>query len=74
MKQSFSKTAQTLVVHKINPNEHDLNGEVSSDEVSHGRIFRNCYPRIIEHVLILENSEGEIQGVFSLNHYFALEY
>lgn len=63
---------QKFIVYRLNPNQHELDGEVSFDRNVDGRIFSNCILEIIEHSAILKNEDGEIKGVFSLHHFYLI--
>ena len=62
---------QRWVVYRLNPNEQERNGEVSIDRKVDGRIFV-CTLKIHDHTAILRDEKGEIQGVFSLHHFYLI--
>ena len=61
-----------LPVYKINPNKQELDGEVMLDKNVDGRIFYNCVFYISDHTIVIENN-NEIEGVFSLHHFYLLK-
>ncbi len=73
MKYVISDKLQTLTVYKINPNEQEQGGEVTFDRNVDGRVFYNCKFYVLDHAIIIENSEGTVDGVFSLHHYYLLK-
>jgi hypothetical protein len=64
---------QSITVYKINPNDQELNGEVTFDRNVDGRVFNNIKLRLVDHAITIENGSGEIEGVFSLHHYYFLK-
>lgn len=73
MKQKITENYQHIVVYKINPSEKELNGEVDLDINVHGRILSGNFFKC-DQTLIVENDKEIVTGVFSLNHYYFLEY
>ena len=72
MKEQITDDAQRLVVYKINPNEQEINGEVNFDRNVDGRtLYGEAF--IVDHSLVIKNDDGEVEGVFSLNHYYFLK-
>lgn len=59
---------QRLVVRKIYPKEDELSFDRDMDgRIIVGRIY------IVNDNLIIKNDNGEVEGVFSLNHYYFLK-
>lgn len=73
MTSELSKQLQTITVYKINPNKQERNGDVILDRNVDGRIFHYTKISIKDHAIILENEKEEIEGVFSLHHYYFLK-
>ncbi len=73
MKHRISSVQQRIIVYKINPNEQELNGEVSFDRNVDGRIlFGNIF--FCKNCIIVESEENEkIVGIFSLDHFYFLQ-
>lgn len=67
--EQINTIEQRLVVYKINPNEHELSGEVIFDRNADGRTLHGDF-FIHDHCLIVKNEDGIIQGVFSLHYYY----
>ena len=63
---------QKFIVYKLNPNQQELNGEVSFDRNVDGRIFSPCILEIQDHTAILKDEDGEVKGVFSLHHFYLI--
>lgn len=67
--------AWSIVVYKINPNQQEIDHEVEFDRNANGRIFRGCKLEIVNDILVIKDDpKDEIRGIFSLNHYYVLEY
>lgn len=72
MKEKITNEAQRFVVYKINSNEQEINDEVNFTRNVDGRnLYGNAF--IINHCLVIENENGKVEGVFSLNHYYFLK-
>jgi hypothetical protein len=72
MKQKISEQLQKIVVYKINPNEEELNGDVNFSRNAHGRILTgNLF--LSNNILIVEDENQKITGVFSLDHYYFIQ-
>ncbi len=64
----ITNETQRLVVRKIYPKEDELNFDRDMDgRIIVGRIY------IVNDNLIVKNDNGEVEGVFSLNHYYFLK-
>ncbi|RDC57140.1 hypothetical protein DU508_08090 [Pedobacter chinensis] len=63
---------QKFIVYRLNPNQQELDGEVSFDRNIDGRVFSECILEIQDHTAILKNENGEIKGVFSLHHFYLI--
>ncbi len=63
---------QSFTIWKINPNEDDQFGDVPFISNSHGRIFCPCIMKVENDAICFINKSGEVEGVFSLHHYFAI--
>ena len=74
MKSEIGTSLQTIVIYKINPNKQEREGDVTFDRNVDGRIFRNCKIFIVIDSMVIESIEGIVEGVFSLQHYYLLEY
>ncbi len=72
MKEEITNDFQRIVIYKINPNEQEFNGDVDFGRNVNGRILYGRF-FIVDHSLVVENENGEIEGVFSLNHYYFLK-
>jgi len=69
MKQKITSKPQRITIHKINPTEQEINGELTSDHSAHRHsISGNFF--IINNILIVENDDNEVIGVFSLDQYY----
>ena len=64
----ITNETQRLVVRKIYPKEDELSFDRDMDaRIIVGRIY------IVNDNLIVKNDNGEVEGVFSLNHYYFLK-
>lgn len=63
---------QKFIIYRLNPNQQELDGEVSFDRNVDGRIFSSCTLEIKDHTAILKNEDSEIKGVFSLHHFYLI--
>lgn len=63
---------QRFIVYRLNPNQQEINGDVSFDRNVDGRIFSNCSLLVQDHAAILKDESGEIKGVFSLHHFYLI--
>jgi hypothetical protein len=66
---------KSIILYKINPNEQELNGEVTFDRNVDGRIFSNCSLTIANDTAIIKDKENNfVIGVFSLHHFYFLAH
>jgi hypothetical protein len=63
---------QNLVLYKINPNEQELEGDVSFDKNVDGRIFSHCQFEIKDHAIFVYDDKKMLKGIFSLHHFYLL--
>jgi hypothetical protein len=64
----ITNETQRLVVRKIYPKEDELSFDKDIDgRIIVGRIY------IVNDNLIVKNDKGEVEGIFSLNHYYFLK-
>lgn len=65
----------SFVIYKIEPTQRELDGEVSGNENSHGRLFLNTSLEIVDNTIIFKDyKDNSIQGVFPAEKYFVLRY
>lgn len=63
---------QTFICYRLNPNQQELNGEVSFDRNVDGRIFSSCTLKIMDHNAVLTDEKGIIRAVLSLHHFYLI--
>lgn len=64
--------SQTFISYRLNPNEQELNDEVSFDRNVDGRIFSDCTLKIKNHTAILTDDGGVVRAVLSLHHFYLI--
>lgn len=63
---------QSFVCYRLNPNQKELDGDVSFDRNIDGRIFSDCILEVKNDTAILTNSDGIIEAVINLQHCYLL--
>jgi hypothetical protein len=61
-----------LVLYKINPNQQELDGDVSFDKNVDGRIFNGCKFEVLNDTVMILDEKNQLQGIFSLHHFYLL--
>lgn len=70
-KKNHMEDPQKFIVYRLNPNQQELDGDVSFDQNVHGRIIHG-FLEIQDHTAILKSERGEIKAVLSLHHFYLI--
>ena len=63
------------IIYKVEPNADDLSGDMDISKSSHGRLFTNSILMVEGNAIIFKEVDDlTIKAVFSINHYFVVEY